>query len=443
MPADGYRINELPSYLVYTSTLANDDKFPYYLAEFDKTVWMNVSTFRTWVLSGGGGTITPIISGNKIIHDVTLAEHGGTTVNLPDLAGKLFNLEIDGRDFIPAEYSILSGGGFQITIPDYALAEGQRCTLELYEFAVTGGTTTPSSGGSLFRGSLPITANYTMSALNDAGKLLQFRGLSSSYKLTLALVEELPVNSVVVIEASIQNTKQHEIATQSGQLIYMNGTSWTSVYIGPGEVVWLFVGEDGYYVINDFAKIYRELLTPFISLDPTEQIGEAFLDGSEDLRATYPRAFQKIQALGAGYITEANWQLAAVYRQGNTYTTSVPGSGSYETIPFPNRGKFSAGTDTTTNTKFRWPKWEGMTVRGLISGTDNERYSNTAGNYQKFMTELHDHGQPIESGGGTNRQSLVTNANSDEGISETDRTGTFGGAETRMDNIGIYWKIKV
>ena len=50
----------------------------------------------------------------------------------------------------------------------------------------------------------------------------------------------------------------------------------------------------------------------------------------------------------------------------------------------------------------------------------------TVGGYKDAVVVEHSHGLPIESGGNLNIQSIVSNANSDESYSETNRTTTVG-----------------
>lgn len=175
------------------------------------------------------------------------------------------------------------------------------------------------------------------------------------------------------------------------------------------------------------------------------ELNELLLDGSLKNRADYPRAWEKIQSLGTALVTDTDWNLAS----------AVTANG--QTVPYPNRGKFSTGDGSTT---FRLPDWRGMGVMGLIAGTDNDRVSNTPGNYMKHMVEQHNHveapynkagAKASDTGGsGTPGSTDSVNATSEYkvgGMSSSDWTNAtikdYGGSKTVMDNIGIYWKIKV
>lgn len=437
MPADGYRVPELDSFHLHATTIENDDKMILYLAALDKTVWVDMATVKAWVETGGTGTITPVVTGNKYIHYVSAAEAGGTTVNLPQHAGKNFFLwQEGGRAIDPTQYQILAGGGFKITIPDFQLQEKAQYVLEFYELSVSGGST--NALAKLVTGELPISTNHTLSPTNDAGKLVQLRGGNNQLQLTLFKLEEIEECTLTIIEAQVNNTKEHAIKTQNGQYIYMNGQAYTTIYIRTGEVVWLLSGENGYYVINTFGDNYKALLRPYAMM----KVGanEVVWKGQEVLRADYPRAWEEANSLGASIISESTRM----------------------SDPVRYRGFFTRGNGTTT---FRFPNLLDMSLRGLQSDTgdtDANRQDNVPGGYQKDGVGKHAHGYKdryhIDNssmlGSATKKEAAPSGYNGNLGSGDTDAdNGTFlyidattaesGEEETTVKGIGILWGSKV
>jgi hypothetical protein len=429
------RIPELPENF---TAIHGDMKMVLQDPNDNKTKWEKLSDLATFMALGGDTSTIPADSASKgeYIFDITQEQLDAAGVNgdgfydtiyLTAFAGKNFVLRIDGRDFLDPEYDVLNAGGFKINIADEnLLIAGQRVTLKFAEPIATGST--PSSTSGFIKGFVEVSSNTTLTA-DDINKVIQLRGDADTLAVTVPEISSLPANSFLIVETTITNEKEHTISGQSGQKFYLNKTSKDTINIRPGESVLLVNGGDGWYVTDaGFQEIYKNLAKPFASWENSTDLNELYLDGSEKNRADYPRLWEKVQTLGTALVSDATWFTASA--------TTTNG----KVTPFPNRGKFSTGDGSTT---FRLPDFRGMGLMGLIAGTDNDRVANTPGNYQKHMVGLHDHGMPTESGGGVNRQSLVTSANSDEGISETDRTGPYGDSKTVMDNIGIYWKIKV
>jgi hypothetical protein len=98
--------------------MTTSDHFAMWLAAFDKTVKIDALTLYNFFQGAGGGSFTPVVMGDKLIHVVTLAEDGGDTVTIPSIAGQNFFLERDGQPLLVTEYEILNAGGFRITKTD-------------------------------------------------------------------------------------------------------------------------------------------------------------------------------------------------------------------------------------------------------------------------------------------------------------------------------------
>jgi hypothetical protein len=428
------RINELPLFSVY-GPLADNDHFVAWLSAFNKTVKIPAQTLYNYFNGGGGGSIPPVVLGNIILHVVTTGEAGGTQVNIPTIAGQNFFLERDGQPMLVSEYNILNAGGFELATAGDTLIEGQRFKLSLYNLAA-GSPGTPA-GTPLIKGEVTVSSNQAFDVVNHVNKLIQFRpgGLLITY--TLPLVDDLPDNTIIPMEASITTTSEIIIATQGGQNIYINNSSKTSISMRSGEVLWLYRADDGYYIINDFARIYRELCKPHAAYKIGDN--EMLCDGTLLNRTDYPRLWEAVQSMGASLVSESLWQTAAVYKQGGTFTTSQPsvGSGDYITIPKPYRGCFSLGDGSTT---FRIPDLMNTFLRGLKNngGSDTERYLNKAGGIQEDMVGPHTHPGP-EPKSDVDRGAL----NSIYSVDSTGKGAVNSGIETRPLNAGMLWIIKI
>jgi hypothetical protein len=184
-------------------------------------------------------------------------------------------------------------------------------------------------------------------------------------------------------------------------------------------------------VINDFSEIYKRVGKVQSSYAP--EIDELVGNGALVSRAQYPRLWEKAQTFGASLVSEATW---------NTASAVVAG----RTVLRPYRGCFSTGDGSTT---FRIPDLMNVTLRGIKSesGTDTERLLNKAGGFQRHEVVAHTHdiivppGKTSQTDSGNGR--FVGGSDNFEPIPmNTITSESFGGAETRMDNVGILWTIK-
>lgn len=426
------RIPELPQNVV---PISMEDRLPVWVAADNKTRYQTIQDLYLLMATGGGEGSTPDTGKlGQYTFDVSAAQAGTNTVSLPQFAGKNFTLSIEGRPLLDNEYTVLSSGGFTVDITDYELQEDQRVTLGFAEPIASTGGPAPSVSGGFIKGAITVSVSTTLTG-DDSNKLIQIRGGSSAITVTLPDLSSVPENGFFILETLISNSKQQAVTTQGGQLIYLNNTSRTTLYLGLSEKVALYRGSDGWYVLNDFDKIYTEVGKKFDDWTSSLGLNELLLDGSLKNRADYPRLWEKVQTFGSALVSDSEWNLATA--------TTVSG----QIVPFPNRGKWSSGDGSTT---FRVPDFGGMSVRGLQDGsTDDERTQNHAGNYQKNALKKHNH--KIY---GQDNDAVVTGSASPElanAQNPTDPTAfifryteTVGDSEveTRMDNIGMYWKIK-
>lgn len=425
----------IPELLAAGDPLSLEDRLPIWISATNKTRHTTLSELRTLIETGGGGVGAPVVAGNTVYHKVTALEAGGTVISKPELAGKgSFRLDRDGVPMFPEEFNVLAGGGFSLAIPGDILYEGQRFVFELYELA--GGGSTPGSGsGTFINGRITVSSNLIMNAATDIGKLLQVRADDEAVTITLPDVSTVTDNGIVPIETAILNSFQCKVETSGGQFIYLNNQGLNSVYMGLGETLWLIAGGDGWYVINDFGKIYQEVG----KIDPSYKVGlnDLLLDGRLVSRLSYPRLWAWVLTLGDSLVTDAVW---------NTASVTVAG----RTVERPYRGCFSLGNGSTT---FRLPDLQNLSLRGLKSttGTDTERHLNKPGGFQKNEVISHNHA-PTVSGQTYNKLLTVDGSSTlndpdttppgEPNLSKSQNMLDYGGAETRMDNAGVYWTIK-
>lgn len=446
------RIPELPP-VNEDHPLTDDDTMPIWSADDNVTRHTKLSTLRTYIETGAATGVNPVVNGAKVLYIVPESDAGGTVASIPFLAGESFNLRRDGQPMVPetdpsgaepAEYRVLSSGGFQLLRAGEKLIAGQRYELEVFTM-VGGGTTIPviSGGGSgEISGKVVVTTNLTMTVSNHLRKLIQLRAGASKVVITLPSLLDIPVNTIINIEASVLNSWQNRITTQGGQNIYMNNQSFTSIYIAPGESLRLYRDEDGFYMMSDFGQYYRSVG----KIESTYKVhmNQVLADGSLLNRTDYPRLWEWVQGLGSSLVSEATWN-----------TASVVVAGKEVLRPF--RGCYSTGDGSTT---FRVPDLMNVALRGVKSvlGVDSQRHQNKPGIFQRHEFPAHDH-TPANNASGTDFGLLGKSLSFSDAktVGSVDNTGRGnepnivdsptkmtdggGGTETRMDNVGIFWTI--
>jgi hypothetical protein len=457
------RINELPPVI---AALSPDDMLPLWTIADGKTRQISIRELNAFISTGGSGqTVAPVFDGGYLIYIPPAIAVGTDTASIPSIAtAGSFHLRRGGQPLIPKlattdpnynpdyEFEILSSGGFRLTAPGDALADGERFELDMYELRSTApGPSSPASG-SLIKGAVAITANLTINATNHLGKLLQFRANSTAVTVTLPSVSDFPENAIIPFEANINNTVQNAIVTSGGQKIYMGNTEFTTIIMSPGEVCWLLCASDGWYVINNFWDNYRNMARPYASYDIER--GELLCKGQLLSRIAYPRLWEKVHSLGASLVTDAKWNTAAMYRVSGTWTETAPVSLGPDdlVVDNPYKGCFSTGDGTTT---FRVPDLMGQALRGVISesGTDPLRPVNKPGGRQADMVGPHGHELNTTSSDMSSNDGADPVRGTDPGTSNTrgDEANSGGtgfsimqnrGTETIMRNSGVFWVIK-
>jgi hypothetical protein len=430
-PIETARIPELPSTAVFRD-LELDDEMPVYLTAENKTARATFQEIYTLVQTGGAGSIPAVIRGGIVIRDVSLLEDGGTTFLVPELAGKTFNLKREGRPLLPSEYEVLNAGGFKLLIPGDVLLAGQRFELDPFETASTTGGGGSTSTTSLFTGVVTVSTAATFNPTTDLNKVIQFRGGAFGFTYTLPLIEELPPNQIILLEALINNAGEVSVQTGGGQFLYFNNEGFnTPIGLRGGDSLWLLRGTDGWYVINDFGRIYNEIGS--IQSRYKAGLNELVCKGQLLNRSEYPRLWAWVQTLGTSLVTDTLWNTASVVNAGRTY-------------PTPYIGCFSSGDGSTT---FRLPNLMNTFLRGVKSesGTDIERLLNKPGGFQENKNKSHDH--PRNPEGAAEHYMKVNEPGGSLGIpggskhpANALKTGLSGGVESVPDNVGVLWTIK-
>lgn len=409
---DTSRVPELPTITAY-GPLSTSDKLLVYLVGANKTCQLDISDLiaLTGIGGGSGGGSFPLaVLGDKLPYQISAAEAGVDTLNLPDLAGKTFYLERGGFPLFTTEYEILNTGGFKLKKAGDKLVEGERYLLTIYELQ-GGSSVGANTSKPLITGAVTISTNTTFDVVNHINKLLQLRGGSTQLQFTLPLVDDIPDNTIIILEAMISNSVEHKIQTQSGQLVYLNNASYTGLYMRPGEVLMLYRADDGYYVINqDFAKMYREIAANPI---PSFKVGlnELQLNGQLVSKTAYRRLVEVVQTFGGSFIDKS------------TYDS--------DTVAYK---AFWVDWDSTT---LRLPDMGDYFIRGIDSGTP--------GRYQDEAVNIATNVKGVKVTGNNTIASSVDSVN--PGGQEFDLTHVFAisdkqGTETRPVNAGFPFIIK-
>lgn len=211
--------------------------------------------------------------------------------------------------------------------------------------------------------------------------------------------------------------------------VLFNGDEVNVIYLAKNEDIELIIVSGVAYVVAYRGNAGRRG-DVWPSMDANKPIVGGYLAALEStgvLNASdYPGLYEWITKLPAGVsVALSDWGTSLTINGETTY---------------PNKRRYGINTSNQT---FRVPDLSDMGRRFLKTGSDATRVNatgtsaNVAGGYQHHAYQEHSHSLPIEGGGSTNRQSLVSNPNNDEGLSNADLTGTAGtGTETRMRNYG-------
>lgn len=408
------------------------DKLPIYIASENKTKRVTLQQLNTFfALGGGGGGHPPVVNGAEMVYIVPPAADGLQDASIPSIAGEDFTIERDGTPLVAllpdlsnaadAEFEILSAGGFRLLQTGDVLVEDERFLLKLFNLVGGGtggggGSTTPTS---FIRGKKVINTNITLDPVEDINKIIQSRAASDYITCTIPDIADIAANALMIFDTTINQSKPLTITTTGGQYIYFNGGSKTTIYMMPGEVCWIYRDTDGLYIINDFADHYKNIGNPLAAYK--KGYNQVTFNGTEILRADYPRLWEEVQTFGSSLVTKAVW---------DTVSATVDG----KTVLRPYRGCWHQGDGSLT---FGAPDFLNSYVRGVKteSGSDALRHLNKPGGYQDAQVgEIND--------------TIPTRVNFGSGLPYGLTDGSSGatttialnvGKENRTENIGVLW----
>lgn len=411
--------------------LNNADKIPIHISSEDKTKRVSLQELSQFLVTGGGGTVPPAVWGAEVIYQVNSLAAGGDTASITSLAGKDFSLERMGVPMIPlladlsnaavADFEILTGGGFKLTSNQPALTAGERFKLQVFSLiSTTPGTTVQP----FLRGKRVISTTAAIDPVDDANKIIQFRGSTSYITCTLPDIVDIPENTVFILETSIGQDKPVTVSTTGGQYFYFNGQSKTTIYMMPGEVCWIYRDVDGFYFLNDFAERYKNIGNPVAAFK--RGANQVVFNGDIKLRADYPRLFEEVQTFGLSYITKSLWDTASATVDGRT-------------VLRPYRGCWNSGDGSTT---FGLPDMMNSFLRSVAteSGTDSQRQLNKPGGFQDNTVKVPDDLKALKITG------TFTFQTGDNSPGEPNLVASYNistGPENRPDNIGVLWVCNV
>lgn len=420
------RLPELPRFV----DIADDDLVSGFDASDNKTKAMTIAMLRDKMV-GEGVPTTPVLP-NGIVQLVVDAVHqNNLRWDLPSLAGKQFTLERRGIGMLTTdEYQVLSTGGFLLTGDSPAMELSETFILTITQLQGGEGAIIGGSGSAFITGIVVVTDN-TVYSDSHKNKLIAISGGTGTdakkVAYTLPDVTLVPENLIIPLETNINNKYQPTISTQAGQFIYFNSRSYSSLYMGLGESLWLFAASDGWYVISSFGNF--QSIGEIIPSYKGDKLNTIIAMGQLLKRDEYPRLWQEVQGYGAALVTDDQ---------------KAP-------------GLWTTGDGSTT---FRVPDLRAMFIRGLDYGAarDGDRISagdgSKVGSFQPNENKSHQHTN-IEAdnsahGSGSTAHNTPTPilVNQDSGgdlghaVLPGSATGFTGGHDSRPDNIALFYLIK-
>lgn len=426
--------------LTRVADIADDDIFPLFDVSENQTKAAGISDIRDKLI-GQGVPTTPVLNTGIVQLVVDDIHAGSMRWDLPQLAGKNFSLDrrptgqLLQNDGLVAnhEYEVLSTGGFLLTGPSTKMRKGETFILHLTQLQGGEGGIIENSGSTIVNGMVTIVDNATWSDSHKK-KLIAISGGAGAdaKKITYTLpdITTAPENLVIPIETNINNKYQSTVAAKSGQLIYFNGRSYSSIYMGIGENLWVLMGVDGWYVISSYGNYQSagEIIPSYRA----DKLNTVIAMGQILKRDEYPRLWQEVQGFGAALVADDQ----------------------------RGPGLWTTGDGMTT---FRVPDLRAMFIRGLDrgAGLDTDRINAIggslamlAGSYQPPANGPHVHGYPqplkqtntngdgAEENQGAPGWTLLPSRLGNNGTTGTN-TGDGSGSDTRPANIAMYYLIVV
>lgn len=385
----------------------------------NKTKWMTPDQMREFI--GGSPVETPpVISGAYLEIEVPPSLIGQTTLPVPALAGKNYNLERVGKGWMwSGWWEALSTGGFQLTRAGDKFVQGDKFVAHLYEMeGGDGGSGGGTGGGPVDRGFKLIDANYTITPA-DFGYRFKVSAGSNKTVITLPPLADTPDKTEVSIITIIGNDWQTIVQGVNGEFMYVGPFARTSEIMGHGESLRLKKDADGWYAIEGTVGNYTDAGQPVYGY--ATRTNTIVAEGQLVSRDSYPRLWREVQLMGPSLITDELWGSSVDYQ-----------------------GCFSTGDGTTT---FRLPNVRGTTYRMMDGGrgldTNGRTYQHPGGYQPDAVKKVT---LPL------NGNTIIYNPNSGGGLRgvASDRDWQIGGSttvesganENTMKNTGILGLIK-
>jgi len=412
--------------------IADEDRIPIWDEDENLTKYAEISQVRDKI-NGAAIPETPVVQNGVIYYTVPAVQNESTRVDIPALAGKVYEFERRPYGpYHPDEYNVLSTGGVELTQEGDKFYTGDKLTFKLVQYQAGGDI--PGNGGGasgfVFKAivrvvdSIPLTKDHM-------GKLISISGGDNKIVLPLPDVTTVDENSIIGFETMINNQWQSSLPTSNGQNIYFRGASLSNVYMGLSEILWLQAGSDGWYVVNSDGH-FLSVGLPFAGYG--NELNAIRGQGQLLKRDAYPRLWEYAQSLGESLVSDATWKSSINYS-----------------------GCFSTGDDTGTT--FRVPDLRGTTPGFLDAGrglNNAPRTFNKPGGYGPDQMPEHDHTMhgkgPISTSDGNKylgrgRQDYSGRGNDFIGQSnapdESLRTGDAGqGTENSIKSIGFHGMIR-
>lgn len=315
------------------------------------------------------------------------------------------------------EWEPVTGGGIELQ-GDLYFSGGEVYVVEISYLA----DQTQVSSGGMYSGVDLIDTNTTLSSSNRNKRLRCHAAASNTLVVTLESVALVPDGTFYHFTSNAGMQNQTRILPAGSETVLYNGENYPELSFGKGEFIRIVkVGSiwEAEMAHDNILRIGERFAGTWKDHPSTKPEDGALYDGDE-----WPRIW---------------WWISNKLPSTHKITDDTVINGGY-THPSDKPGLFVVHS---TLKKFRLPKTQNMSERGLLNFTsyngDSARAYDYPGGFQDEMVAPHTHPLPRESGGFQDIMSLVNTGGSDEGISSASLTGDNTGTENRVKNFGVIY----
>ena len=310
--------------------------------------------------------------------------------------------------------------GWELLIPDYTFQIDEVYILHFYPKISTFEPIVTTAN--LFSDLLTVTAD-TVLAPADTGKMVLMQSATAKILMTLPLIAEVEVLKPICFMSNGGSHINGTISTQGGNVIQFLNNTPTSVFIGQGEQIWLMRGGDNWIAFNLFGNFSSVGL---IETDySTTRLNTIFAAGQLLTRANYPRLWQYVQSLDVSMlVTDADWSNPFLNNK-SRYSTG-DGVTTFR-VPLLYEQGFLRGVDGTVR------KASSKEVSDVISH-DHYLFRNSAIPFAGDYASSQDN-----AGGGVLAYKISESVIAPNKF----KSSSYGGAETRPKNTGVYFLINI